>query len=160
MVKNQTYTLRLPIDKVGVFVANQDTIYAYSQQAFNKREKPLPELNDLDKKIYYKVKSGDYLGKIAARFGVKVSQIKRWNSLRNNNLRVGKRLVIFPRKIPSVVQKKQSSKELNAKTYTVKKGDSLWSIAQLYPGVSVADIKKKNNLKSVKLSPGMKLTIL
>ena len=160
VVKNQTYTLRLPIDKVGVFVSNQDTIYAYAQQAFNKREKPLPELNDLDKKIYYKVKSGDYLGKIAARFGVKVSQIKRWNSLRNNNLRAGKRLVIFPRKTPSVVQKKQSSKELNAKTYTVKKGDSLWSIAQLYPGVSVADIKKKNNLKSVKLSPGMKLTIL
>jgi membrane-bound lytic murein transglycosylase D len=91
---------------------------------------------------------------------VKVIQIKRWNSLRNNNLRVGKRLVIFPRKTPSVVQKKQSSKGKNAKTYTVKKGDSLWSIAQLYPGVSVADIKKKNNLKSVKLSPGMKLTIL
>ena len=160
VVKNQTYTLRLPIDKVGVFVANQDTIYAYAAHAFNKREKPLPELNDLDKKIYYKVQSGDYLGKIANRFGVRISQIKRWNSLKNNNLKVGKRLVIFPRKTPSVATKKQPSKGQNTKTYIVKQGDSLWSIAQQYPGVSVADIKKKNDLKSVKLNPGMELKIL
>ncbi len=160
VVKNQTYTLRLPIDKVGVFVANQDTIYAYAAHAFNKREKPLPELNDLDKKIYYKVQSGDYLGKIANRFGVRISQIKRWNSLKNNNLKVGKRLVIFPRKTPSVATKKQPSKGQNTKTYIVKQGDSLWSIAQQYPGVSVADIKKKNDLKSAKLNPGMELKIL
>ena len=160
VVKNQTYTLRLPIDKVGVFVANQDTIYAYAAHAFNKREKPLPELNDLDKKIYYKVQSGDYLGKIANRFGVRISQIKRWNSLKNNNLKVGKRLVIFPRKTPSVATKKQPSKGQNTKTYIVKQGDSLWSIAQQHPGVSVADIKKKNDLKSAKLNPGMELKIL
>ena len=91
---------------------------------------------------------------------MRISQIKRWNSLRNNNLKIGKRLVIFPRKIPSVAIKKQANKSQNTKIYTVKKGDSLWSIAQQYPGVSVADIKTKNDLKSVKLSPGMELKIL
>ncbi len=160
VVKNQHYSLRLPVDKLGIFLSNQDTIYAYATHAFNKREKPLPELNDFDKKIYYKVQRGDYLGKIAAKFGVRISQIKRWNSLRNTNLKIGKRLVIFPRKIPSVAIKNQSSKGQNTKIYTVKQGDSLWSIAQQYPGVSVTDIKKKNDLKSVKLRPGMELKIL
>ena len=160
VVKNQNYSLRLPIDKLGLFVTNQDSIYAYATHAFNKREKPLPELNDFDKKTYYRVQPGDYLGKIAARFGVRVSQIKRWNGLRNNNIKIGKRLVIFPRKIPSVAIKNSSRNNKDATIYTVKQGDSLWSIAQQYPGVSVADIKKKNNLKSVKLSPGMELKIL
>ena len=160
VVKNQNYSLRLPIDKLGLFVTNQDSIYAYATHAFNKREKPLPELNDFDKKTYYRVQPGDYLGKIAARFGVRVSQIKRWNGLRNNNIKIGKRLVIFPRKIPSVAIKNSSRNNKDATIYTVKQGDSLWSIAQQYPGVSVADIKKKNNLKSVKLNPGMELKIL
>ena len=64
-----------------------------------KREKPLPKYFEMDKRIRYKVKSGDYLGKIANKFGVKVSSIKRWNGLRSSNLKIGQRLYIYPKKI-------------------------------------------------------------
>ncbi len=160
VVKNETYSLRLPVDLVGAFVANEQAIYAYAATAFNKREKPLPALDDLDSKIYYKVKTGDYLGKIADRFGVRVSQIKRWNGLKNSNLKIGKRLVVFPRKIPKISKKNTPTNNSSTKIYIVKKGDSLWSIAQQYPGVTVADIKKRNDLSSTKLTLGMELKIL
>jgi membrane-bound lytic murein transglycosylase D len=155
IVKDEVYTLRLPVDMVGAFVTNEATIYAYAAKEFNKREKPLPALNDQSSKIYYRVKSGDYLGKIATKYGVRISQIKRWNSLRNSNLKIGRRLVIHPRKTPST-----SKKDLNAKSYIVKKGDSLWSISQQFKGVTVSDIKKWNGLSGTKLKLGMKLKIL
>ena len=65
-----------------------------------KREKPLPKYFEMDKRIRYKVKSGDYLGKIAKKFGVRVSDIKKWNRLKSSRLSIGQRLYIFPKRIP------------------------------------------------------------
>lgn len=45
--------------------------------------------------IRYKVKSGDYLGKLASRYHVSVAQIKKWNHLKSNDLRVGQVLTIY-----------------------------------------------------------------
>jgi membrane-bound lytic murein transglycosylase D len=45
------------------------------------------------------VKNGDFLGKIANKFGVRVSDIKRWNSLKNSRLKINQRLSIYPKKI-------------------------------------------------------------
>ena len=163
VVKDEVYTLRLPVDMIGKFVNNEDAIYAYAAAEFNKREKPLPELNDQSSKISYRVKSGDYLGKIAKKYGVRVSQIKRWNGLRNNNLKIGQRLTIHPTRTNNAPKKERVrnvTKDPNAKTYIVKSGDSLWSIAQQFPGVTVTDIKKWNDLSGTKLKLGMELKIL
>ncbi|MEY2922999.1 MAG: hypothetical protein RL108_1625, partial [Bacteroidota bacterium] len=43
--------------------------------------------------------------------------------------------------------------------YYVKKGDSLYSISKKYPGVTISDLKKWNNIKDDELKPGMKLKI-
>ena len=51
--------------------------------------------NGKGNKIVYKVKKGDSIGKIATRHGVSVSNIKRWNRMRNNNVKVGQRLTIY-----------------------------------------------------------------
>jgi membrane-bound lytic murein transglycosylase D len=48
------------------------------------------------------------------------------------------------------------NKEIN---YYVKKGDSLYSIAKKYPGVTISDIKKWNDIRNENLKPGMKLKI-
>ncbi|MBZ0327494.1 MAG: LysM peptidoglycan-binding domain-containing protein [Altibacter sp.] len=156
-VKDENYVLRLPLDGLGKFVANEEAIYAYAEKELNEREKPLPQLFETANRIRYRVRSGDYLGKIANKYGVTVSQIKRWNGLRSNNLRVGQRLTIHPRN-PSGSSAKVAISE-NAKTYTVKSGDTLWSISKKFPGVTVENIKIWNDISGSKLKPGMKLKV-
>jgi membrane-bound lytic murein transglycosylase D len=160
-IKGRNYTLRLPVQEVGKFVNNEDAIYALAKEELAKREKPLPQLFEMDKRTRYRVRKGDYLGKIARRFGVRVSDLKRWNGLRSNRLRIGQRLTVYPRKPGFATKKPSKSKKnkSNAKTYTVKSGDSLWSISQKFPGVSVKNIKKWNDISGNKLKPGMKLRV-
>ena len=163
VIKEENYVLRLPVDAIGKFVANEKAIYAYAQAEINKKEKTLPELLVESDRIRYRVRSGDYLGKIAERYGVTVGQIKRWNGLRSNRLKIGQRLTIHPRKNASrkITTSKTSNGTLSAgtKTYTVKNGDSLWSISQKFPGVTVENIKKWNDISGNKLKPGMKLKV-
>lgn len=99
VVKDEVYMLRLPVDALGKFVNNEEAIYAYAKKEFDKREKPLDKVFTQSDRIRYKVRSGDYLGKIAERYGVGVSQIKRWNGLKSTKLRIGQRLIIYPKKM-------------------------------------------------------------
>lgn len=164
-IKDEDYVLRLPLDKVGPFVANEEKIYAMAQAEFDKREKPLPKYFEANDRIRYRVRSGDYLGKIARRYGVRVSQIKKWNGLRSNSLRIGQRLSIYPRR--PVVDKPQTTKVASKTTavssssemYTVKAGDTLWSISQKFKGVTVENLKNWNDISGSGIKPGMKLRL-
>ncbi|UII81579.1 lytic transglycosylase domain-containing protein [Flagellimonas sp. CMM7] len=168
-IKGKTYALRLPVTKIGKFVSNEEAIYAYAKKELDSLEKPLPQLTQAKNQVRYKVRSGDYLGRIAERYGVGVSQIKRWNGLRSNNLRVGQRLTIFPRKpyiSKQAVAKTSTSNSSTAtlasngsKVHTVKEGDSLWTISRKYPGVSIENLRKWNGLSGNNLKPGTKLKL-
>jgi len=166
-IKDENYVLRLPLDQVGKFVTNENQIYALAQEEFNKREKPLPKFYEANDKVRYRVRSGDYLGKIARRYGVRVSQIKRWNGLRNNNLRTGQRLTIYPRRpVMSRSKRKVATKTAvvasnpgNSEVYVVKSGDTLWSISQKFKGVSVENLRSWNNISGTGIKPGMKLKV-
>ncbi|WP_196885645.1 lytic transglycosylase domain-containing protein [Aureivirga sp. CE67] len=96
-VKDKEYVLTLPKDAIARFVENEAEIYAYIDAEEAKQEKPLPKYTEMGNRIRYKVKSGDYLGKIAKKYRVSVRKIKQWNNLRSNNLRIGQRLTIYPR---------------------------------------------------------------
>jgi len=98
-VKNRDYALRLPSNKVIDFLDKEKELYALADADDAKREKPLPKYFEMDKRIRYKVRSGDYLGKIANKFGVRVSSIKRWNGLKSSKLKIGQRLYIYHKKI-------------------------------------------------------------
>lgn len=87
--------LRLPIAMVGTFISNEAEIYAYSKAEFDKREKPLPKFYTMDSKIRYKVKSGDYLGKIAKKYNVTTEEIIRWNGLKSDLINIGDKLIIY-----------------------------------------------------------------
>lgn len=167
-IENRNYTITIPkIATVG-FLKNEKILYALADEDDAKREKPLPRYFEMDKRIRYKVRNGDYLGKIANRFGVRVRDIKKWNGLRNNRLRIGQRLSIYPKRIripksSSKTTKKSTIKKAPKGTptiYIVKKGDSLWTIAQKFKKVSVNQIKEWNNIWSAKsIKPGTKLKI-
>lgn len=94
--KDGAYVLRVPYAYVNDFIDHEEEIYAWKADSlFNPVT--LKKLKDgMDgERIIYKVKSGDVLGKIAIRHGCTVAQIKRWNGLKNNNIRIGQKLVIF-----------------------------------------------------------------
>lgn len=99
---------------------------------------------------YYIVKKGDSLWSIASKNNTTVDNIKKLNNLSSNNLSVGQVLKL------SYDAKKEDIKESNI--YTVKKGDSLWLIANKYE-TTVDELKNANNLKSNTLSIGQTLII-
>ena len=80
---------------------------------------------------------------------------------------MGQYLTIYPRKPvasnPVNIQKPTSTKNASVKTsekyYIVRKGDSLWSISKKFPGITVQNIQKWNDISGNKLKPGMKLKV-
>ncbi|CAM4166988.1 LysM peptidoglycan-binding domain-containing protein [Flavobacterium antarcticum] len=108
---------------------------------------------DIKKFITYNVVKGDNLGSIAKKYNVSIASLQDWNELKDNNVQVGKKILILSddKQVVSVSQK--------AAHYLVQKGDSLFKIAQKYPGITVADIKKWNGIEGNELKPGMKLKI-
>ena len=87
----------LPIEKMGVFVANEEEVYAHFMQLAEQKQKEYPKYTEQDERVVHRVKSGDYLGKIANRYGCSVSKIRKWNNLKNDNIRVGQKLILYVR---------------------------------------------------------------
>lgn len=109
-------------------------------------------------RISYRVKSGDVLGSIASRHGVSVTQVKEWNNLNSNLIKVGQTLYIYTGKVPASSNIAENSTTTGQKTYTVRPGDSLWIISQKH-SLSVEQIKRLNNLNSNSIKPGQKLIV-
>ncbi|MES2545325.1 MAG: LysM peptidoglycan-binding domain-containing protein [Bacteroidota bacterium] len=112
------------------------------------------------------VEKGDNLGIIARKYNVTLAQIKEWNNLEDTNIKVGNVLIVSKTEVvpvyEAVAEKTNKNQKFNSKQqqeYYVKKGDSLFSIAKKYPGVSISDIKKWNGINNESLKPGMKLKI-
>jgi len=88
--------LRLSIDKVGLFTSNEDKIYAYVDAQKEKLEKiiELKEKETLATR-YHTIRKGENLGSIARKYGVSVSNLKRWNNIAGTTIRAGKKLKIM-----------------------------------------------------------------
>jgi membrane-bound lytic murein transglycosylase D len=107
---DENHYLRLPKEKIAVFASNEDKIYAYVQHELDLRENPFRRFRTTvskeiinsnsqrithTKTIYYKIKRGDNLGAIAIEHNVSISDIKKWNKLRNSAIVYGKSLRII-----------------------------------------------------------------
>ena len=166
---SREYILRLPYTYTNAFIEYEDSVYTHKyDEFFNPATiKKIQDGGD-GERIVYRVKSGDNLGRIASRHRCSVAQIKRWNGLKSNNIRVGQRLVIYKGGGPSSSSSSASTSSSSAAsgsqspaptgTYTVKSGDTLSGIATRH-GVTVAQLKQWNNLTSNNIKIGQKLKL-
>lgn len=116
-------------------------------------EEPPGTENDL----IYTVQSGDSLWSIANRYNTTVSELRNYNNLTSDALQIGQQLKI-PRGSTVTPPDDQVDTPTEGITYTVKSGDSLWSIASRY-NTTVDAIMRANNLTSNLLQVGQILTI-
>lgn len=103
----------------------------------------------------YIVQRGDNLSLIARKYGVTVAELQEWNGMQGNAISAGDKLLIL-KDAPDAVAEQKAARQTH---YLVRKGDSLFTIAKKYPGVTVSDIKRWNGIKGDELQPGMKLKI-
>ena len=172
---DRQYILRIPYTYTNSFIENEDSLYRHKSDVyFNPVTiKKIKDGGD-GERIVYRVKSGDYLGRIAINHGTTVAKIKMWNNLKTNDIRVGQRLIIYRGgKAPASKTSTQTTqaqaqvqvqpaKPIPAGTpyieYTVQSGESLYLIAKKFPGVSAQNIMDFNGIGS-NIKPGMKLKI-
>lgn len=119
--------------------------------------------------VRHKVKRGEVLNKIADRYNVSVSDIKKWNRMSSSKILVGEYLTIKQQKkvnVPvkeakPVLAKKEEVKEVDRTPsfHTVQPGDTLWNISQRYDGLTIDQLKRLNNLNDNTLKVGQKLKI-
>ncbi|WP_366185668.1 LysM peptidoglycan-binding domain-containing protein [Flavobacterium ovatum] len=118
------------------------------------------------KNIQYVVQKGDNLGTIAKKFGTSLNELKQWNKLNSNSVALGKALIVAKNEpaintsLASVnsFKKTDSFAKKSATDYYVQAGDTLYSIAKK-SGVTIADLKKWNDISNEGIKPGMKLKL-
>jgi membrane-bound lytic murein transglycosylase D len=96
-IDERAYHLVLPVSKMGVFVQNESEIYNHFSALDALKQKSYPKYSEEDERIVHRVRNGEYLGKIASRYGCSVSKIKKWNNLKSDAISVGQRLILFVR---------------------------------------------------------------
>jgi membrane-bound lytic murein transglycosylase D len=228
------YPLNIPINYFATFESRKEIVMNdpdMTAQAATNEGYANPTMVRVAKYVWYKVRKGETLAGIAARYGVGLSEIREWNHLKNNYIAKGQSLKIltFPEvpvyqappqvavpaaqhiyvadssgvgstnsAIPDTSEKvlyyyekgegangekpisqpaaptsgtkpaTQSTQSRSAiapisaaiKYYKVQSGDSLWSITQHYPGLTIDKLKSDNNLSGKNLLKGQVLKIV
>ncbi len=202
-VEGEKHSIRLPLNKVGVFASNEKLIYEYCSYISSKKEKIKIDSSRSGsveyetKVIYHTVKKKETASSIAKKYGVSTRSLSKSNRLRKGRVKVGQTLKIkiskpVKKKVANTINKdslvsksvdsvavvsdepttdevenksepkhkkeSKTEKKSSKKTHTVKKGETLSSIADEY-GVTVKELKKWNRLKRNRIQVGQKLKL-
>jgi membrane-bound lytic murein transglycosylase D len=142
--------IALPSYAKNDFLNNKENNYAFIDAVDSK------EILINEKRLLYTVEQGDYLGRIAREYDVKIYEIKNWNKLTSSKLSIGKKLVLFVKDKTNI---STPTSVKNTRVYIVQGGDTLWGIAKKFDGLSVRKIKSLNNLIDDHLKLGTKIII-
>ncbi|MDR3060553.1 MAG: LysM peptidoglycan-binding domain-containing protein [Dysgonamonadaceae bacterium] len=177
---SKPYVLQLPAAHAYGFVELEDTIASYrADELFANKVKNASS----QEKIRHKVKPGESLQAIANQYGVTSAQIKRWNGMKSNKVATGRMLTIYADNGGYALNKTVGSNTSTASassgnkttgksnspikssgndsytTYKVRSGDSFYTIAKNYPGISAQDIMEFNNVSNSSLKVGQTIRI-
>lgn len=189
---NKPYPIRLKISDMVRFIELEDSIHNYHydeyftpMKVYTSQFTGQPLTEGQSKKIYYYVKSGDNLAKIAAKYHLTVSELKKMNKLSSNYVKVKQRLLVgyeyieaekeneqvpvntndnlvqdsTQTNMPAPVITEQAKAPKEPTVYYVKKGDNLSAIARKF-NTTAAKIAEYNKLKNINtLQIGQKLLI-
>jgi membrane-bound lytic murein transglycosylase D len=171
--KGKVHVIRVPLISKEVLSFNRYAILDSASKVGQRELEMLAKNSEGSTygrdKVVYRVKSGDVLGSIAIRYNVRVADIRKWNNLSGNTIRVNQRLNIWLRQPASGIPASTNTVAVvkttvplpipNSKTYTVQPGDTLWDISRKFEGLTIDKLKTLNNLSGSKLQPGQKLII-
>lgn len=175
-------------NQIQIYAYNRDKYFPNNQLALLKEvHGPSVYNTEGKKKIVYIVQQGDTPGEISHRYRISTSNLCEWNNIQHNKIRIGQKLAVYTKRnapsakaeplqvkidvskaqaqsniIPHQLQtiSTESTLKVGYTLYTVRSGDSLYTIAKQFAGVSDLDIKLLNNIKnSDSLMPGQKLKI-
>lgn len=170
--------LKLPAAKTYAFIDKEDTVYTHRIEELLANCVPANDAGSSQRgresatqkaasreTITHVVSGNENLYAIANRYGVTAKDIRTWNRLKSNRVPKGKRLKLFVDNggVTFAAKSKEKATPIAADngfvSYKVKSGDSLYSIAQKYPGVSTSVLQKTNGLSGSDIHPGQVLKI-
>jgi membrane-bound lytic murein transglycosylase D len=190
-------SLTLPMNHLGDFIDLNDTIRNYKPDVYLNRKIQIADPTRSSyhpaevkgkTKLLYTVQDGDNLGFISEWYKVGLSELRYWNNIYRNTIRVGQKLVVYvdPSKadyfskigIMSFADKQamigktvsSASPDQSASisgetdgeyiTYTVRYGDTIWDIVKMFDDVTTTDVLTLNNISDPgKIQVGQKLKI-
>lgn len=192
---SKPYPLVLPNDKILDFIDMDTTVFAYEREKYfpnntliNPTTSNSSYFTPVDikgkEKVVYTVKPGDNVGFISSWFHVRTADLRYWNNIHRDVIRVGQKLAVYVpegqkakyeklnsmslaekqasigKSVNPAEPKKEEPMDPNFVYHTVRRGDTIWEIAQQYAGISSDDIMKLNNLTNDRgLYIGQKLKI-
>ncbi|HEX8549140.1 MAG TPA: LysM peptidoglycan-binding domain-containing protein, partial [Cytophagaceae bacterium] len=112
------------------------------------------------------VRSGENLGRIADKYNIGITTLKKWNNIRGNNIKKGQKLIVYKEVISKhkthIAAKTEAPKVTRSSkslVHYVQPGDTLWTISRKYDGISIDKIRKLNKLKGNEIKIGQKLIL-
>lgn len=164
-----TYPIYLPINKIEKFNQIKDSLLIIPEiqdstinvEGQTEKKESLSNNTNLShsqENVYYIVKSGDVLGRIATKYNTSVAKLKEYNHLKNDNIYIGQKLIVSKKSVTTTNTLNETTNNNKSIIYIVKKGDTLSAIAKKY-GISVSKIMHINQLKNDKINIGQKIKI-
>lgn len=194
---SRAMALILPMNHLSDFIDLHDTIRSYKSDVYLNKSTQIADPTHSSyltadvkskTKLVYTVKEGDNLGFISGWYHVSVSDIRYWNNIYRNTIRVGQKLAIYvdpsksdyyskingmsfedkqlmvgktaPSNIQPVVSRQEFETDGEFITYTVQYGDTIWDIVKMYDNVTTTQVMTLNNISDPeKIQVGQKLKI-